>query len=179
MKTKKIITFMMSIIAFVAVSAQAIVPIAPFPSIHFEDFDGALLPGAYQSFMGFNNLASFSSLSAPQDLIVAINPPVLPALSLPHVMAGDQTNIRIRFARTFKQFGGYFRVLFTAPDVDSVAFRFYREGLFVGSASANIHNDGWEWAGYDLADDGGFDMVLVLGNGIAPGGVGLDELIVR
>lgn len=169
----------LGLLALVAsLHVRAAVPIGVFASPTQERFD-ALAATTYASFTGFSGMAGFSRIGTGGLLLVNNAPAILPPLSLANDMFGRGVNVNIRFQKQYKQFGGYFRVPNAGVVVSVARFDFYRGGLFVATVTRAVNNLSWQWAGWDLGPDGGFDRVEIRGNGALPGYVGMDNLVVR
>lgn len=175
MNLQKCLTLVMALVALCVVSAHALVPIGVFPPTAIENFD-ALVVDTYDEIKGFSGMGQFTRMPNSQILRVASNPVMLPPLSWPNIMAGQDTDVRIEFETPLNRFGGYFRALNFGVVIDSIKIAFYLEGVLVGSASVRIDNNNWSWIGYDVSVVGGYDMVEIYSGGPPRGYVGMDDL---
>lgn len=159
-----------------ALSAQAIlVPIFPFMPSHMETFD-AMVPNSYAGFAGMGGFAGFARMPAVNAMHVT-GAPLLPPLSMPNAMYGRGTDVMIRLQQPRKRFGGWFRVANAGVTVTQATFTFRNTSMVVvGTATVPVNTGAWQWYGWFSTSP--FVIVEITGNGLSPGYVGMDHVLV-
>lgn len=150
-----------------------------------ENFD-SLSTGSYSSFSAFGGHATFSAYGAGS---ILADPGSLPPRSNPNAIFGNGAAVVITFDQTWNHITGYFRV----PSFEMLAsskrtissnptfavVELYRNGSQVGlSVYSIVKDDRYTIFDWDLAEEGGFDSIVILGNGGNGDLIGMDDMTV-
>jgi hypothetical protein len=162
--------FVFVLLAVSAASHAVLFPVGIFaaPAPLQETFDPPFVAGSYLSFPAFPGAGgTMFAFGGPGDLLVG---PPLPFLSAPNSCMGVNANALITVRRPMSFFGGWFLGL----GASAVTFRFYDvAGVLTGTGVRQLSTT-WQWIGYVSVPR--YIGVEIVGNGVLPGGVDMDNL---
>lgn len=169
-------TLVFALLTLAAASQAVIFPNAFFatPVPFRENFDSTI-QGSYNSLPAFGTPALMSRIGTGGSLAVQ---PFVGANTVPHVLFGDQVDVRLQTLLPMRRFGGFFRAGVLGVFSPTVSFRFFDAfNNPVGSATVPLTAT-FQWIGFQTFPK--WRRVEIYG-GIPgfPGAVAMDSLRIR